>query len=144
MRRLVETIETLGTQMESGGRASAVIDCPGCAAARPDGPEPCPHCGFAPVAAPPPVPALAGGTRLCGGAFTVGRQVAPGGSSLIYMGSDTRRSSLVAVKEFFPSGCAREGKQVIPPPGWRDQAYTRARKRFLDEGRTLVWLNHPG
>src|SRR5438128_7798698 len=89
--------------------------CPLCNSPNQDGATACRACG-APVSAgaPAAVPALSVGTKLQGGAFTVGKVLGQGGFGITYLGSETRFRRSVAIKELYPHGRARQGAAVLP------------------------------
>ena len=53
---------------------------------------------------------LPGGTRLHRGRYAVGKVLGQGGFGITYLGSDTRERRPVAIKEFFPHGSTRRGR----------------------------------
>jgi WD40 repeat protein len=106
----------------------------------------CPHCGTSPdCAAPPPLALpLAPGANLQDGRFGVGRVLGLGGFSVTYLGSDRPHRTPVAIKEFLPDRCVRNGATVQPIGLWTAESYRDARQEFLGEGLTLANLDHPG
>jgi serine/threonine protein kinase len=86
------------------------------------------------------------GTKLKGGAYTVGKVLGQGGFGFTYKGSDTRLHRVVAIKEFFPMGCIRQGTLVIADPFITPADFEAMKQHFLQEARTseLFKLNHPG
>jgi serine/threonine-protein kinase len=50
----------------------------------------------------------------------------------------------VAIKEFLPDGCLRQGNTVRPDGTWSDDTYTNAKAKFLDEARVLAQFRHNG
>lgn len=87
---------------------------------------------------------LAVGTTLCGGEWTLGEVVGTGGFSLTYQAWQGRRQLSVAVKEFFPDDCIREGSDVRPGPSWSPESFAQYRQSFLHEGEMLQRFHHPG
>jgi WD40 repeat protein len=116
--------------------------CPSCSTERPEEVTTCPTCGLRDGAGPSRGP-LPPGTRLQGGRFTIGRVLGEGGFGITYMGGDPRRACAVAIKEFFPEQCRREGARVVPAGNWTPTAYREAKAQFLHGGRTLAFLNDP-
>jgi serine/threonine protein kinase len=116
-----------------------MIQCPTCGAQNPQGASQCRRCGvflslYLPV-----------GTKLGRGAYTVGKMLGQGGFGITYMGSDTRLHRVVAIKEFFPPGCIRQGTAVsIATPSFTPAEFEGWKQRFLQEARTLARFNHPG
>lgn len=98
----------------------------------------------------PPAPALhpqhvlAPGTALCGGAYVVQDVLGQGGYGITYLGTDLRLQCPVAIKEYFPAGCARRERDVLPAGGWSARNYEAGRQRFLQEGQMLARFNHAG
>lgn len=119
-----------------------MLVCPTCGMTNSEGANQCRQCGtpFTPVSVylPP-------GTKLRGGAYTVGKVLGQGGFGITYMGSDTRLRRLVAVKEFFLQGCLRRGTFVtISTPSISPADFESMKQRFLQEGRALARFSHPG
>ena len=85
---------------------------------------------------------LSHGTKLQGGAFVVGRVAGQGGFGITYNGADTRLHRHVAIKEFFPVGCGRDGNTVRLSNGISQQEYERSKANFLSEARALARFQH--
>ncbi|MDQ3702577.1 MAG: serine/threonine protein kinase [Chloroflexota bacterium] len=89
--------------------------------------------------------ALPVGTQLHGARYAVGRVLGQGGFGITYLGSDSRARRPVAIKEFFPHGSVRHGRDVHPSGGAMTSAdFNSARAKFLDEARVLTRFHHPG
>jgi WD40 repeat protein/predicted Ser/Thr protein kinase len=104
----------------------------------------CPQCG-ANVTVPSISRSLSlpAGTKLSSGKYSVGKVLGQGGFGITYMGADTTLARPVAIKEFFPEGCQRNGTTVQPtriPPS----DFASMKQKFLEEARLLASLNHPG
>lgn len=84
------------------------------------------------------------GTFLEDGKYQVTKLIGQGGFGITYQCLDTRLNRSVALKEFFPQGCLREGTTVISAGRWNDSNYTEAKEKFLQEGQNLGKFNHPG
>ncbi len=84
------------------------------------------------------------GVCLANGEYKVTQPLGQGGFGITYRGIDTKLNRTVAVKEFFPEGCWREGTTVVSAGRWNSNAYSDAKQKFLQEGRTLGQFNHPG
>ena len=84
------------------------------------------------------------GVLLANGEYQISRVLGQGGFGITYHGLDTRLNRPVALKEFFPEGCWREGTTVISAGRWNNSSYINAKQRFLQEGQTLGQFNHPG
>lgn len=86
---------------------------------------------------------LSPGACLANGEYRIEQPLGQGGFGITYQGVDTRLNRLVAVKEFFPEGCWREGSTVVSAGRWNSHTYGNAKQKFLLEGQTLGQFNHP-
>jgi F-box protein 11 len=118
--------------------------CPTCGFSNTEEVAVCTSCGSPLTGAAPTVNFLHPGTRLLEGAYTAGKSLGQGGFGITYLGSDVRLARPVAIKEFFPAGCIRQGGEVQPAGGWNPESYEDAKSRFLQEGQLLARFNHPG
>ena len=84
------------------------------------------------------------GACLLGGEYQITAPLGQGGFGITYQGIDTKLNRAVAVKEFFPEGCWREGSTVVSAGKWNSDTYSDAKQKFLLEGQTLGQFNHPG
>ena len=87
---------------------------------------------------------LSPGACLASGEYRIEQPLGQGGFGITYRGIDTRLNRAVAVKEFFPEGCWREGSTVVSAGRWNPNTYSNAKQQFLLEGQTLGQFNHPG
>ncbi|NJK57875.1 MAG: serine/threonine protein kinase [Pleurocapsa sp. SU_5_0] len=87
---------------------------------------------------------LSPGACLASGEYRIKQPLGQGGFGITYQGIDTRLNRAVAVKEFFPEGCWREGSTVVSAGRWNLDTYSNAKQKFLLEGQTLGQFNHPG
>ena len=87
---------------------------------------------------------LSPGACLASGEYQIDRPLGQGGFGITYQGIDTRLNRAVAVKEFFPEGCWRQGSTVVSAGRWNSDTYSNAKQKFLLEGQTLGQFNHPG
>lgn len=87
---------------------------------------------------------LSPGACLASGEYRIQQSLGQGGFGITYQGIDTRLNRAVAVKEFFPEGCWREGSTVVSAGRWNSDTYSNAKQKFLLEGQTLGQFNHPG
>lgn len=87
---------------------------------------------------------LSPGACLANGEYRIKQPLGQGGFGITYQGIDTRLNRAVAVKEFFPEGCWREGSTVVSAGRWNLDTYSNAKQKFLLEGQTLGQFNHPG
>jgi serine/threonine protein kinase len=114
--------------------------CPICGAQNPQEATQCRRCGAFLLPLYLPV-----GAKLRGGAYTVGKVLGQGGFGITYKGGDTRLQRAVAIKEFFPQGCIRQGTAVsLATPTITPADFEAMKQRFLQEARTLARFNHPG
>jgi serine/threonine protein kinase len=119
--------------------------CPTCGFNNPNNATLCGSCGAPQAGAAAPPNALAVGTGLRNGAYTVGNVLGRGGFGITYLGSDVNLRRPIATKEFFPRDCARQGNNAVVPDGrWTAETFARFRERFLQEGQTLARFDHPG
>ena len=87
---------------------------------------------------------LSPGACLAKGEYRINKPLGQGGFGITYQGIDTRLNRAVAVKEFFPEGCWREGSTVVSAGKWNYDTYSNAKQKFLLEGQTLGQFNHAG
>lgn len=87
--------------------------------------------------------ALTSGTNLSSG-FRIDTLLGQGGYGLTYGGQDLKLNRPVAIKEFFPVGCEREGTNLKASGGWLPNDIEIGRARFLEEGRALARFRHEG
>lgn len=83
-------------------------------------------------------------TRLQNGAFTIGKVLGKGGFGITYLCGDMNLRRVVAIKEFFPEDCLRQGNSVQPRDSMSAQEYSSAKSKFMEEARTLARFHHPG
>jgi serine/threonine protein kinase len=120
--------------------------CPICNTDNPPSAPACRACG-ASLAGDPASgysSALPPGTQLQGGLYAVGKMLGQGGFGITYLGSDSQARRPVAIKEFFPHGSARSGRDVHPATTLVAADYTGGRAKFFDEARVLAQFHHPG
>jgi serine/threonine-protein kinase len=86
---------------------------------------------------------LSHGTQLLRGVYQVNQVLGQGGFGITYRGVDLRLNRSVALKEFFPEGCWRQGTTVVSAGRWSSDTYSDAKQKFLQEGQTLGQFNHP-
>lgn len=96
-----------------------------------------------------PVPAgarapLPEGTVLDQGRVVVGQLIGQGGFSLVYEAVQSRFGLRVAVKEFFPQGCRRNGLRLEAGESWDRRSVESGISTFLQEGATLERFQHSG
>ncbi|MDJ0536340.1 MAG: serine/threonine-protein kinase [Xenococcaceae cyanobacterium MO_207.B15] len=84
------------------------------------------------------------GISLADGKYQITKLLGQGGFGITYQCLDTKLNRPVALKEFFPEGCWREGTTVVSAGRWNSSNYTDAKQKFLQEGQNLGKFNHPG
>lgn len=86
--------------------------------------------------------ALAAGSALCGGLYTLGNVLGAGGFGKTYIAWDRRNNHRVAVKELFPKDLvsrAGDGMNIQVKPGCED-FFSHVCQRFEEEAQTLYTL----
>ena len=97
--------------------------------------------GIAPAAYAPQLPK---GVRLNNGNYAVGEVLGQGGFGITYKGGDLNLRRYVAIKEFFPQGCARQNQTVQPAGTLSAADYANVKAKFIEEARTLARFSDPG
>lgn len=87
---------------------------------------------------------LTPGTELLSGVYQITKVLGQGGFGITYQGIDQRLDRPVALKEFFPEGCWRQGTTVVSAGRWTSATYSDAKQKFLQEGQALGQFNYPG
>jgi formylglycine-generating enzyme required for sulfatase activity len=78
------------------------------------------------------------------GSYEVVEVLGVGAFAITYLASDLRLGSEVAIKEFYPLGIAhRDATTTLRPTSDNHNTFTLARKRFIEEARTLARFDHP-
>ena len=102
----------------------------------------CPHCGKA-VSYVGDTSHLQAGYVLTGAhPYIFGAPLGQGGFGITYIALDMETNQRVAIKEYFPTYCARRGENmtVLSYLG-QDAVYNKGKDRFLDEARVLKSLS---
>jgi len=120
------------------------MPCPTCNANNPPDARRCSACGVALNTIKSGGERLPNGTTLQHGAYKIDRVLGQGGFGITYLATDTQLGRAVAIKEFFPANCNREGKEVQPGGTMAPGDFETAKQRFLEESRTLARFRHPG
>ena len=106
----------------------------------------CPYCGFVPGEPPEDSYCLTPGTSLVG-RYTIGQKIGMGGFGVIYKAWDSNLDTVVAIKEFYPSGLVNRvpnSSDIILASQKRKDEFTQGKIRFLEEARYLAKFNsHP-
>lgn len=119
------------------------VRCNGCFKMHEDEFDMCPYCGYFKGIAPREPYHLAPGTAL-NDRYTVGNVLGFGGFGITYKAWDKKLDSVVAIKEYYPSGI------VNRPPGTNKLLLFSGRKkkefeyglvRFIDEARNMTKFN---
>ncbi len=88
--------------------------------------------------------ALPVGSRLNHDSYLIEAELGAGGFGITYRARDENLHRVVAIKEFFPAECLRRGTDLTSAGSWTDADLDLHRERFLEEGRALARLSHPG
>lgn len=83
--------------------------------------------------------ALPQGTKLQSGALIIGKVLGQGGFGITYHSGDVNLRRYIAVKEFFPPNCYRNGLKVMAVDA---QGFEKAKAVFIEEARALARFNH--
>ncbi len=87
--------------------------------------------------------ALPPDTMLRDGDYKILAILGQGGFGITYRALNSRLGREVAIKEFFPSSCDREGLLVSPSGGTTAIDYENGKAAFLAEARVLARFDHP-
>lgn len=96
-----------------------------------------------PDALPSFAEALSPNCTLQQGMLRICRVLGQGGFGITYQAEDMWLRRDVAIKEFFPNGCQREGFKLLPASALCQADFTALRAQFFSEGQTLARFNHP-
>ncbi|MDR1194537.1 MAG: serine/threonine protein kinase [Peptococcaceae bacterium] len=106
----------------------------------------CPHCGWVEGTAPEQAYHLHPGVILAG-RYVIGTVIGFGGFGALYKAWDAQLGTIIAIKEFYPSGLVSRvpgEKQVVVFSGEKRESYQLALGRFLDEARNMAKFDrHP-
>ena len=109
----------------------------------------CEHCGFDPAQASVPPHHLAPFVILAG-KYLVGRAIGEGGFGITYIGMDLNLEMRVAIKEYYPNGCAirdmsGNSSTVQSYAGEQQVFFEKGREKFINEAKVLAkCMNLPG
>ena len=92
-----------------------------------------------PVREPLPI-----GTWLDEDRYQIGEVVGQGSFSLTYAAREGGWRLPVAIKEFFPLGCRRDGGAIVADSPWDEKSFESSLEAFLQEGAMLERFHHPG
>ncbi len=102
--------------------------------------EICPHCGYMEGTPNSPEYMLQPGMRIWG-RYLIGTILGIGGFGVTYIAYDTRLSTIVAIKEFFPQNLATRmpgDMKIRVFSGDVVESFTKEKTRFIDEGKSLA------
>lgn len=106
----------------------------------------CPYCGFIPGEESQEVYCLAPGTLLAG-RYVIGQKLGMGGFGITYKAWDCKLETVMAVKEYFPSGIVNRlphTNGVILASHKHEKDFLYGKNRFIEEARNLAKFNsHP-
>lgn len=106
----------------------------------------CPHCGYAEGTPPKEIYHLHPGTKLRG-RYIIGTVLGFGGFGITYKAWDENLGTIVAIKEYYPTGLVQRipgERVVIIYEGQRRKEYFQGLSRFLDEARNMAkFHNNP-
>lgn len=103
----------------------------------------CEHCGF--FAEQPIQEHHLPIFSILNGKYLVGKAIGEGGFGITYIGMDLNLEMRVAIKEYYPSGCATRdlsgNGMVHAYTGDKKDAFDVGREKFINEARTLAKCN---
>ena len=106
----------------------------------------CPYCGYSEGDATAEAYCLTPGTEIAG-RYTIGRMLGLGGFGITYQAWDQKLETVMAVKEYYPSGLVNRlpgQAEVMLVASKREEEFRYGKERFLEEARNLARFNtHP-
>lgn len=106
-----------------------------------EGSEVCPYCGYCEGTPPKELYHLYPGVGLYNNRYVIGTCIGFGGFGITYKAWDNVLETVVAVKEYYPTGLVQRvpGKpQVIIYTGESKEEYMQGLERFLDEAKNMA------
>ena len=103
----------------------------------------CPHCGYVKGSPAKEMFHLFPGVEL-GGRYIIGKVLGFGGFGITYKAWDKKLDTIVAVKEYYPSGIVNRipgQKDVVIYAVKREKEFHFAKDRFLEEARNMAKFN---
>lgn len=103
--------------------------------------EVCPYCGYYEGSPPKELYHLFPGTKLYKERYIVGTVIGFGGFGITYKAWDSVLETVVAIKEYYPTGLAQRvpgNPQVIVYTGESKNEYMQNLERFLDEAKNMA------
>ena len=105
----------------------------------------CPFCGFDPEEAEIP-PYHLQPFSILAGKYLLGTAIGEGGFGITYIGMDLNLEMRVAIKEYYPNGCATrnrsESNTVISYSSSMHDIFEEGREKFINEARLLAKCNN--
>lgn len=105
----------------------------------------CPNCGYVEGEDSSEVYCLAPGTLIMG-RYIIGETLGLGGFGITYRAWDIQLGTVLAIKEYFPSGLVNRtagDPNVFLVANKRSQEFEQGKQRFLDEARNMAkFSNH--
>lgn len=120
-----------------------LVRCKGCFEMYDDQFGLCPYCGYVDGNPPSEVFQLYVGTVLSG-RYVIGNVLGFGGFGITYKAWDTKLETVVAIKEYYPSGLVNRAPgttNVMILMGRRKQEFQYGLTRFLDEAKNMCKFN---
>ena len=106
----------------------------------------CPYCGYSEGDATAEAYCLTPGTEIAG-RYLIGRMLGLGGFGITYQAWDQKLETVMAVKEYYPSGLVNRlpgQAEVMLVASKREEEFRYGKERFLEEARNLARFNtHP-
>ncbi|MBP9987947.1 MAG: serine/threonine protein kinase, partial [Ruminococcus sp.] len=118
--------------------------CPLCFTEVKSGANTCPVCGK--VNELNTIPQVLPCGTILHGRYVLGKTLGKGGFSITYLAYDSKTDSVVAVKEFFPSGIAKRDRNQLYVTTQSDSDinfFKQNMKHFYEEAQILSSLQHP-
>lgn len=107
--------------------------------------EICPFCGFDPKTAEIP-PYHLQPFSILAGKYLLGMAIGEGGFGITYIGMDLNLEMKVAIKEYYPNGCATrnrsESNTVVSYSSSMHDIFEEGREKFINEARLLAKCNN--
>ena len=98
--------------------------------------EICPFCGSDPKSADIP-PYHLQPFSILAGKYLLGMAIGEGGFGITYIGMDLNLEMRVAIKEYYPNGCA-ESNTVLSYSNSTQEVFEKGREKFINEARLLA------
>lgn len=116
------------------------IQCNNCFSEYDESLDICPFCGYSEGDPPADIFCLFPGTVIAN-RYIIGEKVSSGGFGIVYRAWDKKLETIVAIKEFYPSGLVNRlpgGTNVILVASKREREFVYGKTRFLEEARNMA------